>query len=189
MKCLTGPSLSTVGRRSIVGFRVRKTLLASLIKVVGLGIGVFVVGMYVQYVWSARLSAEVMPRVTSILEWLWQMPCSKQCLSILCVLWENSWLLFIIGLERESDDDLTSVKACWLIICFSRCRTFPKWVNALVVSLSQWFYWSGLCFLAIWCNLAPRFMICGVLRLMGHICIPAFHWKFPRDVGVQSWHM
>ena len=51
-----------------MGFRVRKTLLASLIKVVGLGIGVFVVGKYVQYVWSVRLSAEVMPRVTSILE-------------------------------------------------------------------------------------------------------------------------
>ena len=51
-----------------MGFRVRKTLLASLIKVVGMGICVFVVGMYVQYVWSARLSAEVMLCVTSIHE-------------------------------------------------------------------------------------------------------------------------
>ena len=63
-----GPSLSIVGSRSIVGVRVRKTLLASSMKVTGLAIDVSISGMHIQYAWSARSSAEVTPEVVSTLE-------------------------------------------------------------------------------------------------------------------------
>ena len=61
-----GPSLSIGGSRCNVGFTMRKDLLASLVKVTGLAVDVSTLGMQMQYEWSARSSAAVVPRVLSI---------------------------------------------------------------------------------------------------------------------------
>jgi hypothetical protein len=49
-----------------VGVTMRKDLLASLVKVTGLAVDVSTLGMQMQYEWSARSSAAVVPRVLSI---------------------------------------------------------------------------------------------------------------------------